>query len=125
MAQVTFFNRHPYLASLLLFSTTLIIFFISGTVVTVLELPIMTLYVVAFLVLGMLCIALLVIKNWWRQVGFRRPYQRKLLWLFWLPFLPVFGNLLDGITVVDPAHVLMFATIALLSGFVEETFFRG
>src|SRR5687768_16424040 len=120
MTQTTFPNRHPYLASTLLFITTLMIFFISGAVVTILELPIVMLYILAFLTLGLLCVALLTQKHSWSEVGFRGPYERSLFWLFWLPFLPVLGNLLDGLTVADPAQVLMFAVMALLSGFVEE-----
>ena len=48
-----------------------------------------------------------------------------MLWLFWLPFVPVIGNLIDGIPDTDLAQVLLFFVLALLSGFVEETLFRG
>lgn len=123
--QTIFPRRHPYLASTLLFIATLGVFFLSGAVVTVLELPVMTLYGLAFGILGLLCAALLTQAHWWREIGFREPYERGLLWLFWLPFVPVLGNLLGGLTVTDPVQILMFAGIALLSGLVEETIFRG
>lgn len=125
MNQIIFPERHPYGAAALLFVAAIIIFLASGTVVTLMELPPASLYIIAFTLLGIAC-AILVAKNrWWHAVGFRPPYERRLLWLFWLPFVPVVGNLLDGLSVTDPWQIMLFFVMAVLSGFVEETLFRG
>ncbi|MBK7895551.1 MAG: CPBP family intramembrane metalloprotease [Anaerolineaceae bacterium] len=125
MNQTIFPQRHPYGASGLLFVAAIIIFLVSGTVVALLELPAASLYFIAFVLLGVVCVSLLTKNGWWREVGFRPPYERRLLWLFWLPFVPVIGNLLDGLSVTDPRQILLFFLMAVLSGFVEETLFRG
>ena len=105
--------------------TAIAIFLVSGTVVTLMELPGESLFAIAFTLLGTVSIGLLARNRWWRDVGFRPPYERRLLWLFWLPFVPVFGNLLDGVPVTDPVQIDSFFTMALLSSLVEETLFRG
>lgn len=125
MTQTIFADRHPYLAAVLLVMVTIIVFLVSGTAVTLLELAPWSLYVIAFMLLSGVCLVLLTANGWWREIGFRAPYQRRLLWLFWLPFVPVTGNLLDGIKVTDPNQIFLFFIMALLSGFVEEILFRG
>jgi membrane protease YdiL (CAAX protease family) len=89
------------------------------------ELPTASLYIIAFMLLGMACVSLLAKNGWWRDVGFRPPYERRLLWLFWLPFVPVIGNLIDGVSLTDPGQILLFFLMAVLSGLVEEILFRG
>jgi membrane protease YdiL (CAAX protease family) len=125
MKQITFPHRHPYGAVALLFSTAIMIFLVSGTVVTLMELPAASLYIIAFTLLGIACFSLLVKNRWWHEVGFRLPFQRRLLWLFWLPFVPVVGNLLDGLRVTDLRQTVLYFVMAVLSGFVEEVLFRG
>ena len=125
MNQTIFPERHPHGATALLFVTAIIIFLVSGTVVTLMELPPASLLIIAFTLLGITCVSLLTKNRWWHEVGFRPPYKRRMLWLFWLPFVPVVGNLLDGFSVTDPKQIMLFFVLALLSGFVEETFFRG
>ena len=118
-------QRHPYGAAALRFVAAIIIFLASGTVVALMELPAASLYFIAFPLLGVACASLLAKNGWWRDVGFRPPYERRLLWLFWLPFVPVIGNLLDGLSVTDPRQIMLFFLMAILSGFVEEILFRG
>lgn len=125
MNQTIFPQRHPYGAAILLFFTAIIIFLASGTVVALMDLPNASLYFIAFTLLGVVCVSLLAKNGWWGAVGFRPPYERRLLWLFWLPFVPVVGNLLDGLSVIDPGQIMLFFLTAVLSGFVEETLFRG
>ena len=125
MTQTIFPERHPYRAAALLFIAAILIFLASGTVVTLMELPSASLFIVAFTLLGVACVSLLVKNGWWTEVGFRPPYERRLLWLFWLPFVPVAGNLLDGLRVTDPKQIMLFFVMAVLSGFVEEILFRG
>ena len=125
MLQAPFPQRHPYLAAALLFLATLAAFLTSGTLVTVFEWPVMSLYVLALGTVGLLCAALLAQTGWWRAIGFRGPYAGRQLWLFWVAFVPVVGNLVDGVTVTEPQAVAGFMGLALLSGLVEETVFRG
>jgi len=125
MTRTLFPERHPYTAAALLFMAAIVIFLVSGTAVTLLSLPSASLYIIAFMLLGIACVSLLAKNGWWREVGFRPPYERRLLWLFWLPFVPVVGNLLDGLSSTDPRQIMLFFIMAVLSGFVEETLFRG
>lgn len=125
MNQLIFPQKHPYGAAILLFLSVLTVFLAAGTVVVLLGLTPESLYFLAFGALALMCAVLLAKNGWWREVGFRRPTERRLLWLFWLPFVPVIGNLLDGIQVTEPAQILLFFVTAVLSSFVEETLFRG
>lgn len=125
MTRTRFPERHPYRAAAFLFVAAVIIFLVSGTAVTLLELAPWSLHIIAFVLLAGVCVALLTTNRWWHEVGFRAPFQRQQLWLFWLPFVPVIGNLFDGIKVNEPAQVFLFFIMAVLSGFVEETLFRG
>jgi membrane protease YdiL (CAAX protease family) len=125
MNSTTFPNRHPYWAAALLFMATLIVFLASGTMVTIMELTPWSLYIIAFVLLALICAVLLAKNGWWQEAGFRPPFEGRLLWLFWLPFVPVIGNLLEGISVTDSRQILLFLVTAVLSGFVEETIFRG
>jgi membrane protease YdiL (CAAX protease family) len=123
--QLIFHKKHPYGAAALLFLCVLLAFLVSGTAVALLGLAPEALYFLAFGALALVCAGLLTKNGWWREVGFRWPTERRLLWLFWLPFVPVIGNLLDGIQVTEPAQIMLFFVTAVLSSFVEETLFRG
>ena len=125
MKQTTFPQRHPYGAAAMLFIAAIVIFLASGTVVTLMELPSASLYIIAFALLGVACVSLVAQNGWWHEVGFRPPYKGRLLWLFWLPFVPIVGNLLDGFSVTAPRQLVLFFVMAVLSGFVEEILFRG
>lgn len=125
MTQALFPERHPYRATFLLFAVAVMVFLGVGTAVTLLELAPWSLQIIAFVLILGICLILLRKNRWWSDIGLRAPYQRRLLWLFWLPFVPVFGNLLDGVHVTDSAQILLFLVMALLSGFVEEILFRG
>lgn len=125
MTQALFPERHPYRAASLLFAVAVIVFLVVGTAVTLLELAPWSLQIISFVLLSGVCFTLLAKNRWWSAIGLRPPYQRRLLWLFWLPFVPVIGNLLDGVQSTDSAQILLFLVMALLSGFVEEILFRG
>ena len=96
MTQTIFPERHPYRAAALLFIAAILIFLASGTVVTLMELPSASLFIIAFTLLGVTCVSLLVKNEWWFEVGFRPPYERRLLWLFWLPFVAVLAAVCAG-----------------------------
>ena len=125
MNLISFPDRRPYTATALLFIAAIMAFLVAGTVVTIMDMAPWSLYIIAFMLLAVICITLITMKGWWREAGFRTPYERQMLWLFWLPFVPVIGNLIDGIPDIDLAQVLLFFVLALLAGFVEETLFRG
>lgn len=125
MTRAIFPTRHPFLAATLLFLATLLIFFVWGAIVTTQQWPVLALYPLALGTLGLLCAALVAQTGWWSELGFRAAYDRRLLWLFWLAFVPVLGNLAGGIRVTDPVQILGFVGLALLSGLIEETIFRG
>lgn len=125
MTPKLFPEQYPVRAAVLLFLAAILVFLLAGTAVTLMKLAPWSLHIIAFSALACICITLLIKNHWWREVGFRPPYQRSLLWLFWLPFVPVIGNLLDGVQAIDTAQILLFLTIAALSGFAEEMLFRG
>jgi len=121
-----FLNRHPHWTAALLSLAMLTVFLVVGTVVTVMKWPAWNLHLIAFALLGVIVAALVTASGWWRETGFRAPYEWRSLWLFWLPFVPFLVNLLaGGVNVADPALLLRFVVLALLTGFVEETLFRG
>lgn len=125
MKQTNFTQRHPYGSAALLFCAVIAVFLASGTLAALLALPAESLHIIAFALLGVICVSLIARNDWWREVGLGPPVERRLLWLFWLPFVPVVGNLLDGLRVTDPRQTLLFFVMAILSGFVEEMLFRG
>lgn len=62
--------------------------------------------------------------RWWREVGYRAPSSKSSWTLLILP-LVVAASLQNGITVTAPKEILMVLAGAVLTGFLEETIFRG
>ena len=63
--------------------------------------------------------------RWWKKIGFKKPDQSRHL-LLYLPSLAlILGNLTFGIHITALPMLLVYLVTALLSGFVEETAFRG
>jgi|GEM_PF-770330 membrane protease YdiL (CAAX protease family) len=79
--------------------------------------------------LGLTAVFLLSRFRWWRVVGFRTPQYSP---AFWCLLAPCFVLITDANTVSQywnylPGHdrALLFLILAMLVGFVEETYFRG
>lgn len=73
---------------------------------------------------GGIAVLLLSRLGWWQLVGYtlERPANLR---LFWLPLVPAVMNLIPGIRVIAFSDFFLFLIIALLVGFVEESYFRG
>jgi membrane protease YdiL (CAAX protease family) len=73
---------------------------------------------------GVVAVLLLTRMDWWRAVGYNPGHPADLK-LFWLALVPVIINLTIGVRAAAFSNVILFLFIALLIGFVEETYFRG
>jgi membrane protease YdiL (CAAX protease family) len=102
----------------LLASLIIVIFNLSGETVQVYRV------LIEDIVRAGVAVYLLSRLGWWRLAGYtnERPADLK---LFWLPLLPAVMNLASGVRTVSFQDALLFLFIALLVGFVEETYFRG
>jgi membrane protease YdiL (CAAX protease family) len=79
-------------------------------------------------VLAVVAVAILARSHGWRKIGFREIPRdnRRALYLFALPFLPVIVNLASGIPqMLTVTTIVFYAGLTLLVGFVEEVYFRG
>jgi uncharacterized protein len=73
-------------------------------------------------------IFLLVQLKWWKETGFVSKWQLKDFWpylpLLIIPLLMIVFQL-NKFQFSDPMKILLFAFLALMTGFAEETIFRG
>lgn len=74
---------------------------------------------------GSIAIALLSRLGWWRSSGYKPLERNRDLLLFWLALVPAVINLLLGVHATSLSNIFLFLFIALLVGFVEESYFRG
>ncbi len=133
MKSNSFHNRHPFMFVLALeaivigihlFFLTLIdsAFVLDATIHVILDGSI-------YVVLTVIAIILLTRLQWWRETGFRFPFQARLLVLFWLPALQpallVPSLILGQVSATDPIRIAIFFATTLMIGFVEEAFYRG
>ena len=119
--------RRPYLFSTLIILLIVAVYLLAGTAVYLLQRSgsDFTLYLIANVVLTLVFIAILTGMRCWKRTGFQALPNRRDLWLYALPLLPVLGNLVFGIQTHELRSVLTFFVLAALIGFVEETAFRG
>lgn len=122
----SFPQRRPILFVVLLFLVILVTFVLAGAVTSLLKLPTVAILLMALPVLTLIAILLLSRWHWWREVGFRLPPHLRSLWFFTVALLPVILNsAFAGIGYPGIGPLLFFLGLALLVGFVEETYFRG
>ncbi len=125
MTHIPWSQRHPYLTVGLIELGIIVTFIVSGAAVQILGLPNVILGIGANLVLAMIAIVVLAARRQWRAIGFRTPSQITNLRWFWLPCVPIIMPLaLYGIA---PAWQQFgpLIVLAVLTGFVEEVYFRG
>jgi CAAX protease family protein len=79
--------------------------------------------------LGLTAVFLLNRNRWWRVAGFRVPRYSGAIWCLLAPCIILISNANSFSYLWDylPGHnnVLFFLVLAMLVGFVEETYFRG
>jgi CAAX protease family protein len=123
-------QRRPLLFSGLLLLLVLGTFFIAGAIATIMHWPAIAIALVGDSVLALVAVFLLGRLHWWREVGFRLPPPSRALWFFLVPCLAVVANAVFA-RLVHPVFdnvltsLLLYFTVAMLVGFVEETYFRG
>ncbi len=126
MDNMSFHQRHPYLFTGILALTVVGAFIISGALTRRLGLPKQSLYLIGFVILTVISLALLARMRWWKEIGFRplREYH-----LLWLPALPLIVTLFEffwgGSKSVPAATMVFLLVLTALNGFVEEVFYRG
>ncbi len=122
----SFLQRRPMLFVVLLLLVILVTFFLAGAITFQLTLSTLAMTLMADGVLALIAILLLTRLHWWREVGFRLPSNPHSLWFFTVPCLPIILNIAFlGVGYPGTERLLLFLVIALLVGFVEETYFRG
>jgi CAAX protease family protein len=121
----SFPQRRPLLFVVLLLLTILVTLALAGAITFQLKLSTLAMTFLGDGVLALIAVFLLSRLHWWRETGFRLPSHPRSLWLFLVPCLPILLNAFAGIGYPGMAPLLFFLALALLVGFVEETYFRG
>ena len=122
----SFPQRRPILFTVLLLLVILVTFFLAGAVTYRLKLPTLAITIMGEGVLALIAILLLSRWHWWREAGLRLPPHPRYLWFFTVALLPAILNFaFAGIGYPGIGPLLLFLALALLVGFVEETYFRG
>lgn len=111
---------------MLLLLVIVVTFVIAGAITMQLKLATLATTLMGEGVLALIAILLLSRLQWWREAGFRLPSNPHALWLFTVPCLPIILNIaFFGVSYPGMGRLLLFLALALLVGFVEETYFRG
>ncbi len=124
-----FAGNHPYVLTLILVLILVVIGLTGSAVIAVFKLSGETTQVPRILIedtlRGLVAVLLLQRLGWWKAAGYTRPRRLSDLRLFWVPLVPVALNPLAGGGTDSLSNIVLFLIIALLVGFVEETYFRG
>jgi uncharacterized protein len=122
----SFPQRRPMIFVVLLLLVILVSFILAGAITIQLKLATLAITIIGEGVLALIAILLLSRLHWWREAGFRLPSNPRSLWLFTVPCLPIILNIaFFGVSNPGIERLLLFLAIALIVGFVEETYFRG
>jgi membrane protease YdiL (CAAX protease family) len=122
----SFPQRRPMLFVVLLLLVVLATFVFSGVMTVQFKLSALTMTLMGDGVLACIALFLLTRLHWWREVGFRLLSKPHYLWFFTIPCLPFILNIaFFGVSYPGIERLLLFLVLALLVGFVEETYFRG
>jgi uncharacterized protein len=122
----SFPQRRPIIFVVLLLLVILVTFILAGAITLQLKLATLAMTLMGDGVLALIALFLLSRLHWWREAGFRLPAKPHYLWFFAVPCLPIILNIaFFGVGYPGIGRILLFLAIALLVGFVEETYFRG
>jgi uncharacterized protein len=126
------FERHPITSSVVIFVADVAIAILVGRVATALLHPLPNTSgvpglpdFIALCAVALLTAILVTVLGWWRTVGYNRPAQWRSLGLLLLPTLLALLPLVRGFKAVDAGIVLFLLVGYLLTGFHEETIYRG
>jgi membrane protease YdiL (CAAX protease family) len=122
-------GERPYLFTLLLMAVLIVtglfaslfirLFMLSGEAVQVYRV------LIEDFLRGGIAVVLFSRLGWWRPAGYRQLRRTRDLRLFWLALVPAVLNLLIGVRVIAFSDIVIFLFVALLVGFVEESYMRG
>lgn len=122
----SFPQRRPILFVVLLLLVVLITYVLAGAITLQLKLATLAMTLMGDGVLALIALFLLSRLHWWREAGFRLPAKPHYLWFFAVPCLPIILNIaFSGVSYPGMGRLVLYLALALLVGFVEETYFRG
>jgi membrane protease YdiL (CAAX protease family) len=125
MKNLRFSEKHPFLFSFLMLLLLVIVQAAGVVIAQLMDLPLTSFSGYTEAVLVIILVIIVSKLGWWQEIGFRKPERPTNLLLF-LPALALtIGNLTFGIAITQGTALLIFAFLAVTSGFVEEVIFRG
>lgn len=125
-ADASFSERRPYAYVALLELTVILVLGTTGIIVKALELPDLFLYGMGLGALSLVGLISVAVDGGWRAIGFTRLRKYHLLWLPLIPaFVHLYNHLGGGFPDLALSYVAAILLITLLSGFMEELFYRG
>ena len=120
------FRRYPVVSALVLVAAEVALAIGVGLAATAIVPPIQKLPdFIALCAIAIAMVVLVTALGWWRVVGCNRPAEWRDLKLLILPALLVFLPLIGGFKAFDTGTIIFLLVGYLLTGFFEETFFRG
>jgi membrane protease YdiL (CAAX protease family) len=118
-------ERHPYRFVATLELAIVAVYLVAGTIASLQGRGGLWLYAFANIALTAIAAGMLTKMRLWGEVGFCRLGKAADLSLYAVALAPVALNLLPGVAIPGPLRLVGLLALALMVGFVEETFFRG
>jgi len=126
--KITFSNRRPILAVIIIQLLLLFAVTASGTVATIKELHYTSSVLLSFIPMALVLIIYLSIRRKWRSaIGFKPLHMISSgSWVYYMPLVAVLMVILSkGLKPLSISEIIFFIFFTLLVGFLEETIYRG
>jgi membrane protease YdiL (CAAX protease family) len=126
------FHRHPVISALVIFALDWVVAALAGIAGTAFAPAILKTAggpgladFIAVCITILPIVALTTFLGWWRLIGYNRPAEWRDLWLLLLPVVAILLPLVAGVKAIDAGTLVFLLVGYLLTGFYEETLFRG